>query len=403
MHGLRGPVIHIVGDQGRFDAPDGGGHGRGELPARSCHPVHRLRQPCRPSSVGQDLAGVPLDRAARCLRGPGRAVQQLPDACRVRGEAGRGAEASSASARTGRCARGRSWAAAASGGRGGRRGRRPGAIASRSAARPVPPPAAGPRTPATPRRWADRRARRREAGDDRTAGRSSHAIGPVAARRIRSGRVRHGRAGPRRRPGTGARSRRRDGGGCSRSRRWPGPGVDRAAVREGTPRWPGSSVRRRRGRRLGSAPCSRSARTASVCPQQAAPHRGVPSEPIPLSVSGEAPAASSTRTMSAAPFTAARYSGVVPAVSVVSAGAPARSAALTPARSPTSAASTRRRDSFLWRRLFTGPPRPAAHRAAGSGRHAARRPPRRRCGRTGPPRRRRGSPGRVGGRGHPPR
>ncbi|MEH0657112.1 hypothetical protein QA860_05055 [Streptomyces stelliscabiei] len=57
--------------------------------------------------------------------------------------------------------------------------------------------------------------------------------------------------------------------------------------------------------------------------------------------------------MSAAPWTDAAYRGVVPSASAVSAGAPARSSASTPAVSPIMAAHTSRRDSFLRRRMFT--------------------------------------------------
>lgn len=106
-------------------------------------------------------------------------------------------------------------------------------------------------------------------------------------------------------------------------------------------------------RRLGSAPCAKSCRTVSVCPQHAAAHSGVPSEPGPaLSVSGGAPASKSRRAMSASPCTDARYSGVVPSLLLRSGHAPLPNSAFVVLASPARTASKRRRESFFWWRCF---------------------------------------------------
>lgn len=106
-------------------------------------------------------------------------------------------------------------------------------------------------------------------------------------------------------------------------------------------------------RRVGSAPCASSSRTVAVCPQHAAAHSGVPSEPGPLlSVSGEAPASMSKRASSASPCTDARYRGVVPSVFLLSGLAPLRSSVCTRLASPARIAPKRRWESFFWCRCF---------------------------------------------------
>lgn len=106
-------------------------------------------------------------------------------------------------------------------------------------------------------------------------------------------------------------------------------------------------------RRLGSAPCANNSRTVAVCPQQAAAHSGVPSEPGPqLSASGEAPAAMSKRATSASPCTDARYRGVVPSVFLLSGLAPLRSRVFARLESPDRIASKRRWESFFCCRCF---------------------------------------------------
>lgn len=116
------------------------------------------------------------------------------------------------------------------------------------------------------------------------------------------------------------------------------------------PPWPWSS------RRLGSAPYANNCRTVSLCPQYAAAHSGVPSEPGPLlSVSGEAPASMSERAISASPCTEARYSGVVPSLFLPSGLAPLRNRAFVPLASPARTAPKRRRESFFcWRCFIAG-------------------------------------------------
>lgn len=106
-------------------------------------------------------------------------------------------------------------------------------------------------------------------------------------------------------------------------------------------------------RRWGSAPCANSSLTVAVCPQQAAAHSGVPSEPGPLlSVSGEAPASMSKRAASASPCTDARYRGVVPSVFLLCGLAPLRSRVFVLLASPDRIASRRRWESFFCCRCF---------------------------------------------------
>ncbi|GAA0731125.1 hypothetical protein GCM10010199_47250 [Dactylosporangium roseum] len=148
-----------------------------------------------------------------------------------------------------------------------------------------------------------------------------------------------------------ARSVDRTGGvmavACSRSRvlRRPPRLAHSTAVR---PR-PWSS------RRFGSAPPASSSRTVASCPQQAAPHNGSPSSPVPLSTFGSAPAATNTRTLSAMFCTLARYSGVLLPWSGMFGSAPARNNAATCLASPQPADSIRRRCSFFRWRRFTPP------------------------------------------------